>query len=69
VFLEVDSYEFPARNYGDLGFRTWGTTTRNVTNIMQALGLLSLLGRVGIQFGENISAVSKFKSVIWFVLF
>lgn len=55
------SYEFPARNYGDLGFRTWGTTTRYVTNIMQALGLLLLLGQVVIQYGENISAVSKFK--------
>lgn len=28
---------------------------------MQALGLLLLLGQVTIQFGENISAVSKFK--------
>jgi hypothetical protein len=61
VFLGVDSYEFPAKNYGDLGFRTWGVTARYVTNIMQALGLLLLLGQVTIQFGENISQVSKFK--------
>lgn len=61
VFLGIDSYEFPARNYGDLGFRTWGTTARHVTNVMQALGLLLLLGQVTIQFGENISQVSKFK--------
>jgi hypothetical protein len=61
VFLGVDSYEFPARNYGDLGFRTWGTTARYFTNIIQALGLLLLLGQVTIQFGENISQVSKFK--------
>lgn len=61
VFLGVDSYEFPARNYGDLGFRTWGTLARYITNIMQALGLLLLLGQVTIQFGENISQVSKFK--------
>ena len=61
VFLGVDSYQFPARNYGDLGFRTWGTTARYVTNIMQALGLLLILGQVTIQYGENISQVSKFK--------
>ncbi|CZR69010.1 related to neutral amino acid permease [Phialocephala subalpina] len=61
VFLGIDSYEFPARNYGDLGFRTWGTTARYVTNIIQALGLLLLLGQVTIQYGENISQVSKFK--------
>lgn len=45
VFLGVDSYEFPARNYGDLAFRTWGSATRHVTNIMQALGLLLILGK------------------------
>lgn len=50
-----------ARNYGDLGFRTWGVTARYVTNVMQALGLLLLLGQVTIQYGENISQVSKFK--------
>ena len=61
VFLGVDSYEFPARNYGDLGFRTWGVTARYVTNICQALGLLLLLGQVTIQFGENISQISRFK--------
>lgn len=61
VFLGIDSYEFPARNYGDLGFRTWGQTARYVTNIMQALGLLLLLGQVTIQYGENISQTSQFK--------
>jgi hypothetical protein len=61
VFLGTDSYEFPVRNYGDLGFRTWGTTARYVTNICQALGLLLLLGQVTIQFGQNISQMSKFK--------
>jgi hypothetical protein len=60
VFLGIDSYEFPARNYGDLGFRTWGTAARHVTNVMQALGLLLILGQVTIQYGENISQVSKF---------
>jgi hypothetical protein len=61
VYLGVDSYEFPARNYGDLGFRTWGTAARYTTNILQALGLLLILGQVTIQFGENISQVSRFK--------
>ena len=41
--------------------RTWGTAARYVTNIMQALGLLLILGQVTIQFGENISQVSKFR--------
>lgn len=61
VFLGVDSYEFPARNYGDLALRTWGTTARYITNACQALGLLLITGQVTIQYGENISQVSKFK--------
>ena len=61
VFLGLDSYEFPCRNYGDLAFRTWGATARYLTNILQALGLLLLLGQVTIQYGQNISQVSKFR--------
>jgi hypothetical protein len=61
TFLGLDSHQFPARNYGDLAFRTWGTTARHTTNILQALGLLLILGQVTIQFGENISQVSKFR--------
>lgn len=59
--MGVDSYEFPAKNYGDLSFRAWGTTARHVTNFMQALALLLLLGQVTILFGQNISQMSKFK--------
>lgn len=61
VFLGVDSYEFPCRNYGDLAFRTWGTTARHVLNFLQAIALLLLLGQVVILFGQNISQMSKFK--------
>ncbi|KAF2165710.1 hypothetical protein M409DRAFT_67077 [Zasmidium cellare ATCC 36951] len=61
TFLGIDSYQFPVRNYGDMGFRTWGTTLRHITNFLQAIGLLLLLGQVTIQFGQNISVVSKFR--------
>ena len=61
VYLGLDSYEFPCRNYGDLAFRTWGTSARYLTNILQALGLLLLLGQVTIQYGQNISQVSQFR--------
>lgn len=60
VFLGVDSFEFPAKNYGDLSFRTWGTISRHVTNFIQAISLLLLLGQVVILFGQNISQMSKF---------
>jgi len=61
VYLGVDSYQFPARNYGDLAFRTWGTIARHTVNFLQALALLLILGQVVIQFGENISQMSKFR--------
>jgi len=61
VFMNVDSYEFPARNYGDLAFRTWGRTARHTTNFLQAIALLLLLGQVTILFGQNISQMSQFR--------
>lgn len=60
VFLGTDSYQFPNRNYGDLAFRTWGTPMRHLTNCLQALALLLILGQVTIQFGQNISQMSRF---------
>jgi hypothetical protein len=59
--MGVDSHEFPARNYGDLAFRAWGTIARHVVNVLQALALLLLLGQVVILFGQNISEMSKYK--------
>lgn len=61
VFLGIDSCQFPARNYGDLGMRTWGRGARHLTNCLQALGLLLLLGQVVILFGQNISELSRFR--------
>ena len=61
VFVGVDSHEFPARNYGDLAFRTWGTIARHVVNFLQAIALLLLLGQVTILFGGNILELSKLR--------
>ncbi|KAI1436017.1 transmembrane amino acid transporter protein-domain-containing protein [Xylaria sp. CBS 124048] len=61
VFMGVDSHEFPARNYGDLAFRAWGTTARHIVNVLQAVALLLLLGQVTILFGQNISEMSRYQ--------
>ncbi|KAI0484034.1 transmembrane amino acid transporter protein-domain-containing protein [Xylariaceae sp. FL0804] len=61
TYLGVDSYEFPAVNYGDVAYRTWGRPFRYIVNIIQALALLLLLGQVVILFGQNISEISKFR--------
>ncbi|KAJ5432727.1 uncharacterized protein N7458_011883 [Penicillium daleae] len=61
VFLGVDSYEYPAKNYGDLGFRTLGRFGRYITNICQGISLLLIVGQLTILFGQNISQMSKFR--------
>lgn len=61
VFLGIDSFEFPARNYGDMAFRTWGRPMRYLTNFLQSVALLLITGQVALQYGENISQVSKFR--------
>ena len=61
VFLGLDSHEFPLRNYGDLAFRIYGTIPRHVTNILQVIQLLAILGQVIIQNGQSLSQVAKFK--------
>ena len=58
--MGVDSHEFPARNYGDLAFRAWGTTARHIVNTIQAVALLLLLGQVTLLFGQNISEMSRY---------
>lgn len=61
MYLGLDSYQFPVKNYGDLGYRTMGRFGRHVANISQTLGLLMLVGQITLQFGLNISQVSKFR--------
>jgi hypothetical protein len=61
VFLGVDSYQFPAKNYGDLAFRTWGRPLRHIVNFLQGLQLLISVGVIVISNGQALSQVSKFK--------
>ncbi|EXJ73654.1 uncharacterized protein A1O5_03416 [Cladophialophora psammophila CBS 110553] len=71
VYLGLDSYEYPLRNYGDLAYRTMGTTARYVVNILQSIQLLLITGQVIIQNGQGISQTSKFRLcyVVCVVLF
>lgn len=61
IFLHVDSYHFPAKNYGDLGFRIWGSWLRYIINFLQALQLILSVGIIVISNGQSISQVSKFR--------
>lgn len=61
VFLHIDSYEFPAKNYGDLAYRIYGPWFRWLVNIIQGLQLLLSVGNIIIQNGQSITQVSKFR--------
>jgi hypothetical protein len=61
VYLGLDSYEYPLRNYGDLAYRTMGNVARYVVNILQSIQLLLICGQVIIQNGQGISQTSKFR--------
>lgn len=60
VFMNTDSYEFPAKNYGDLAYRIYGRWFRWIVNICQGLQLLLSVGNIIISNGQSISQVSKF---------
>lgn len=61
VYLGLDSYEFPLRNYGDLAYRTMGNGARYVVNFLQSVQLLLICGQVIIQNGQGISQTSRFR--------
>ncbi|KAF2095008.1 hypothetical protein NA57DRAFT_68057 [Rhizodiscina lignyota] len=61
MYLGLDSYEFPMKNYGDIAFRVYGPVFRYGVNILQSIQLLCNVGLIIISNGQAISQVSKFK--------
>ncbi|KAF3765264.1 helix loop helix transcription factor [Cryphonectria parasitica EP155] len=51
IKFNLDSYEFPAKNYGDLAYRTYGKYFRWLVNGSQALLLLLSVGNIIISNG------------------
>lgn len=60
-FMGLDSYEFPVKSFGDIGFRVYGWPLRYLFNIMQGIQLLLNVGLIVISNGEALSQASKFK--------
>lgn len=49
--MHIDSYEFPAKNYGDLAYRIYGQYFRWIVNFTQGLQLLLSVGNIIISNG------------------
>ncbi|KAF2152568.1 hypothetical protein K461DRAFT_286439 [Myriangium duriaei CBS 260.36] len=61
MFLGLDSYQYPMRTFGDLGFRIYGPWARYGINILQSIQLLCNVGVLVIQNGQSLSQVAKFR--------
>lgn len=61
AFMGLDSYEFPVRSYGDLGYRLYGPWMRYIFNFLQAVQLLLNVGLIIISNGEALSQAAKFR--------
>lgn len=57
----MDSYHFPIRSYGDLGFRLYGQWARYLFNILQSIQLILNVGSIIISNGEALSQAVQFK--------
>lgn len=60
-FCGLDSYHFPVRSYGDLGFRLYGAWARYLFNALQAVQLLLNVGVICISNGQALSQAVRFK--------
>lgn len=61
TFMGLDSYQFPLRSFGDMGFRLYGRWMRYLFNILQSIQLLLNVGLIVISNGEALSQAAKFK--------
>ncbi|KAK8033974.1 hypothetical protein PG991_003372 [Apiospora marii] len=61
IFLGLDSYEYPVRDFGDLGYRLFGPWMRYLFNFLQAVQLLILVGLNIMMSGESLSQATRFQ--------
>ncbi|KAI5457054.1 putative amino acid transporter, partial [Mariannaea sp. PMI_226] len=60
MFLGLDSYQFPVKTFGDLGYRLYGPWLRFLLNILQGIQLILNVGMLLISNGEALSQVVQF---------
>ncbi|TLD31803.1 Amino acid transporter [Venturia nashicola] len=61
TFMGLDSYEYPIRSFGDLGYRLYGPWMRYLFNFLQGVQLLLNVGLIVISNGEALSQATKFR--------
>jgi hypothetical protein len=61
MFLGLDSYQYPVRTFGDLGYRLYGPYMRYIFSLLQGIQLLLNVGLIVLSNGEALSQAAKFK--------
>jgi hypothetical protein len=61
TFIGLDSYQFPLRNFGDIGYRLYGPWMRHLFNILQSIQLVLNVGLIVISNGEALSQATRFR--------
>ena len=59
IFIQMDSDRYPMKDFGDLGFRIFGTWARQTFNILQSFQFFLNVGLIIITSGQSISQMSK----------
>ncbi|KAK4693982.1 hypothetical protein P7C71_g3515, partial [Lecanoromycetidae sp. Uapishka_2] len=60
-FMGLDSYAYPVKNFGDLGYRLYGAPVRYGFNLLQSIQLFCSVALIIISNGEALSEATKFK--------
>ncbi|BFZ58805.1 hypothetical protein PYCC9005_005870 [Savitreella phatthalungensis] len=60
-FMGLDSFQFPVKSFGDLGYRLGGAPLRHFFNFLQAIQLILNVGLITISNGEALSQSANFK--------
>ncbi|KAH7925998.1 hypothetical protein BV22DRAFT_1088031 [Leucogyrophana mollusca] len=61
MFLRLDSDRYPMRTFGDLAARIYGTWFRIVSNFLQGLQLIAVVGFVILGNGQALSQMTNFR--------
>ncbi|KZF25025.1 amino acid transporter-like protein [Xylona heveae TC161] len=59
MFLNLDSYKYPVKNFGDLVFRIYGRWARHCSNVLQSIQLLFNVGIVILGNAQSLSQVTR----------
>jgi hypothetical protein len=59
IFIQMDSDRYPMKDFGDLGFRVFGSWARQIINILQSFQFFLNVGLIIITSGQSISQMSN----------